>query len=272
MDAEEVFLPGTVHLYDGARTDTLDLDEIARFVRYLLPKADVLVLDDAISSSLDQLSGADKEQEVAELARAFAAARVHDLNSQQDADSVLYGEVEYEKRRLLDTTIKSLGILYDGQKLTSIYAGSIGQDHLTVETAHVVFTNQLVGTWDDNDKRYHARVAVYGYPSIISTSGVVEAPARPREFYLKRQMGVDPITLKEEFRGMFIDYDDPRLTEVMKGYAAQALFYHMTGEPFCQDNTCRLYNAHWQEDLIRAQLTGDDFCSEHAAFLSRLPT
>jgi hypothetical protein len=272
MDAEEVFLPGTVHLYDGARTDTLDLDEIARFVRSILPKADVLVLEDVISSRLAQLSGAEKEQEVAELARAFAAARVHDISAQQDVDSLLYGEVEYEKRRMLDTAIKSLGVLYDGQKLTSIYAGSIDENKLTVQNAQILFTNQLVGTWDDNDKRYHARVAVYGYPSIISTSGVVEAPARPREFYLKRQMGVDPIALKEEFRDTFVDYDDPRLTEVMKGYAAQALFYHMTGEPFCRDKTCRLYNAHWQEDLIQAQLTGDDFCPEHAAFLSRLTT
>ena len=272
METHEIFLPGAVRLYNGARTDTLDLDDIAGFVRAILPKADVLVLEDAISGRLDELSGSQKEQEVADLARAFAAARVHDITSQQDADSVLYGEVEYEKRRILDTTVKSLGILYDGQKLTSTYAGLIDEGQLTVEIAHIVFTNQLVGTWDDNDKRYHARVAVYGYPSIISTSGVVEAPARPREFYLKRQMGVDPVTLKEEFRGRFIDYDDPRLTEVMKGYAAQALFYHMTGEPFCKDKTCRLYNAHWQEDLISAQLTSDDFCSEHAAFLSELTT
>lgn len=272
METDEIYLPGAVHLYSGARTDAFDLDEIAQFVRSILPKATVLVLDDVISSRFDQLSRAEKEQEVAGLARAFAAARVHDISAQQDADSVLYGEVEYEKRRILDTTVKSLGVLYDGQKLISIYAGSIGQDHLTVEIAHVVFTNQLIGTWDDNDKRYHARVAVYGYPSIISTSGVVEAPARPRDFYLKRQMGVDPISLKEEFRDRFIDYDDPRLTEVLKGYVAQALFYHMTGEPFCQDKTCRLYNAHWQEDLIRAQLTGDDFCPEHAAVLSGLTT
>jgi hypothetical protein len=272
MDTDEIYLPGAVHLYSGARTDTLDLDEIAKFVRSILTKADVLVLEDVISGRLDELSGSQKEQELADLARAFAAARVHDISAQQDADSILYGEVEYEKRRILDTTMKSLGILYDGQTLTSIYAGAIGPDHLTVEIAHIVFTNQLVGTWDDNDKRYHARVAVYGYPSIISTAGVVEAPARPREFYLKRQMGVDPITLKEEFQGRFIDYDDPRLTEVMKGYVAQALFYHMTGEPFCQNKSCRLYNAHWQEDLIQAQLTGDDFCPEHAAFLSGLTT
>lgn len=272
MDTEEVFLPRAVYLYDGARTDALVPDEIAQFVRSILPKANVLVLEDAISLKLGQLSSSEKEQGVADLAHAFATARVHDTSAQQDIDEVAYGEVEYEKRRMLDTTIKSLGVLYDGSKVTGIYAGSIAEGQLSVENAHIVFTNQLVGTWDDNDKRYHARVAVYGYPSIISTSGVVEAPARPREFYLKRQMGVDPVALKAEFRGRFIDYDDPRLTEVMKGYVAQALFYHMTGEPFCQDKTCRLYNAHWQEDLIHAQLTGDDFCPEHAAFLSGLIT
>ena len=270
MQPDDVFLPCMVHLYDGARTDLLHFDELAEFVRSFLPNVTVLIKDDALSLAVANMSDTEREEKVAGLAQAFAGARVRDLTAQEDTDTVSYGEVEYEKRRLLDTAIKALGILYDGQKLAAIYADVIGEDQLTVENVHVIFTNQLFGTWDDNDKRYHARVAVYGYPSLISTSGVVEAPARPREFYLKRRLGIDPIQLKEEFRGRFIDYDDPRLTTVLKGYVAQALFYHMTGDPFCQDKTCRLYNAHWQEELIEAQLTGDDFCSTHVAFLSQL--
>jgi len=268
MQPDDVFLPRAVHLYDGARTDALDLEELARFVSSMLPTVNVQINDDVITTALENTADAATDKLVDTLAHAFAAARVRNLTAQEETGPVAYGEVEYEKRRLLDSTIKALGILYDGQKLTAIYADMLGENQLTVENVHVIVTNQLFGTWDDNDKRYHARVAVYGYPSLISTTGVVEAPARPREFYLKRQLGADPIQLKDEFRGRFIDYDDPRLTSVMKGYVAQALFYHMTGEPFCQDKTCRLYNAHWQEELIHAQLTGDDFCPTHAAFLS----
>jgi len=272
MQPDDVFLPRAVYLYDAARTDALDLEELARFVSSMLSSVNVQIKDDVTTTALENTAEAEKDKLVATLAHAFAAARVRNLTAYEDAGPVAYGEVEYEKRRLLDSSIKALGILYDGQKLATIYADTLGEDELTTENVHVIFTNQLFGTWDDNDKRYHARVAVYGYPSLISTTGVVEAPARPREFYLKRQLGTDPIHLKEEFRGRFIDYDDPRLTSVMKGYVAQALFYHMTGEPFCQDKTCRLYNAHWQEELIQAQLTGDDFCPAHAKFLSeRVP-
>jgi len=114
-------------------------------------------------------------------------------------------------------------------------------------------------------------VSVYGFPSLISTTGIVEAPAKPRDFYLKQQLGVSLLTLKEEFKGRFIDYNDPRLTEVMKGYVMQALFFHLTGNPFCKDKNCRLYNAHWQEDLIQTQLTSKtDFCAQHQRLLTRL--
>lgn len=101
---------------------------------------------------------------------------------------------------------------------------------------------------------------MYGFPSLISTTGIVEAPAKPKEFYELKQeyvaLGLPvPIEeLKKKFRGRFIDYDDERLTEIMKGYVMQALFYHIFGEPFCRERRCRLFNAHWQEEVLEAQL------------------
>ncbi len=51
----------------------------------------------------------------------------------------------------------------------------------------------------------------------------------------------------------------------------QAVFYALTGDPFCEDKVCRLYNAHWQEDLLFAQLGGAyDFCPRHTALLQNL--
>jgi hypothetical protein len=114
-------------------------------------------------------------------------------------------------------------------------------------------------------------VSVYGFPSLISTTGVVEAPAKPREFYLKKRLGIPLEVLKSEFIGRFIDHGDPHLTDVMKGYVMQALFFHMTGDPFCDDPDCRLYNAHWQEELIRAQVDGRyEFCPNHLGILNRI--
>jgi len=51
----------------------------------------------------------------------------------------------------------------------------------------------------------------------------------------------------------------------------QTLFFHLTGNPFCKNKNCRLYNAHWQEDLIQAQLTSkNDFCLQHEKMLANL--
>jgi hypothetical protein len=181
------------------------------------------------------------------------------------------GEVAYEKRRIEGEGFKSFGILYDGFRLQGVFLSLIPRDEQHLSHCHIIFTNQLLGTWDDGDRRYHARVSVYGFPSLISTSGVVEAPAKPREFYLKRRLGIPLEVLKAEFMGRFIDHGDPRLTEVIKGYVLQALIFHMTGHPFCDDPDCRLYNAHWQEDLIRAQLDGRyEFCPDHQEILNRI--
>jgi hypothetical protein len=101
---------------------------------------------------------------------------------------------------------------------------------------------------------------------------VVEAPAKPREYYLLKQqyqmLGKDLLELKDGFRGRFIDYDDERLNEVMKGYAMQAVFYSLIGDPFCEDKGCRLYNAHWQEELIFAHIGSEyEFCQRHTKLI-----
>jgi len=79
------------------------------------------------------------------------------------------------------------------------------------------------------------------------------------------------LALKERFKGDFIDYEDERLTEVVKGYVMQAVFYSLTSDPFCDDRGCRLYNAHWQEELIFAQLeSGYEFCPRHTGLLQSM--
>ncbi|MDI6820054.1 MAG: hypothetical protein QMC89_04015 [Candidatus Hodarchaeaceae archaeon] len=170
-------------------------------------------------------------------------------------------------------------MLYDGFKLQALLREILPTDEFSIEHAHIIFTNRFFATFDEGDRRYHARVSVYGLPSIISTTGIVEAPAKPKEFYLLKQRyaalgmsGVPIEALKERFKGRFIDYDDDRLTEVMKGYVMQAIFHHLMLEPFCPDRKCRLFNGHWQEEVILAQLgpKEHEFCERHHAILEKL--
>lgn len=137
--------------------------------------------------------------------------------------------------------------LYDGFVLQRILAEMIPAKEGA--HVHIVLTDLLTCTFSKDDWRYHARTVVCGTPSIISSAGIVEAPAKPREFYLAQP---DISSLKKKFAGRFIDYGDDRMAAAAAACALQALFFFiMDGEPFCDDRGCMLYNAHWQEELIR---------------------
>ncbi len=258
------------HLYvEGLITD-LRVQEIIRYLRKWVKGSHIDFRGNFFRYHLETLLEGERRRLVQQLAEELVFLRIRDATRKDSGDRrPMQGEVSYEKRRIEQGDFKSFGIPYDGFGLQRIFSSLISEDERDLSHCHIIFTNQLVGTWDEDDRRHHARVSVYGFPSVISTTGVVEAPAKPREFYLKRKLGVPLEVLKGEFRGGFIDHGDPRLTGVIKGYLMQAFFFHMTGNPFCDDPDCRLYNAHWQEDLIRAQLAGKyEFCRNHRRFLN----
>jgi len=264
-------LPFFIYLYNGGRTESLNLDGISQYLKNLFKRSKIQIRDDFIAYYLSGLSSKEKEKVIDTLAREMARIKVRKIEDKDVVFEPLGGEIEYEKKRISDPKKKSFGILYDGFKLMTIFSELIPQEESDFNHCHIIFTNQLFGTWDEGDMRYHARVSIYGFPSIISTTGIVEAPAKPREFYLKKQMGIDITTLKEEFAGRFVDYDDSRMSEVMKGYLLQAIFYHITGNPFCGDKDCRLYNAHWQEEVIQAQLdSNNEFCQKHQEIIAQI--
>lgn len=252
-----------ISLYNGSKTQALNIREIAQYLKENSGGAKVELRDNFIA----QVTQGMDDSSLRELAEEIARCKIRDLHNHHSTFDPLPAEVEYEKRRLQNSENRSFGILYDGFKLQTLYQELITEEERSWHCLVIIFTDQLFGTWDEDNRCYHARVSVYGFPSIISTTGIVEAPAKPREFYLQKQWGIDTITLKKKFREKFIDYDDARLTEVMKGYCMQALFFYISGEPFCEDNKCRLYNAHWQEEVINAQLAKPEFCQKHQKLL-----
>jgi hypothetical protein len=203
------------------------------------------------------------------LARELAAARVSDLAHPLPVTELPLPLVLFERRQLGSPERRVSGVLYDGIRMQRILRTVLPPKERSLAFAHIVFTSRLLGTFDDADRRYHARAIVVGYPSLISTSGLVEAPAKPREFYVaKRALRIETAdaryeSLKANYAERFLDFEDRRLTQVAKGYALQALFYHATGEPFCEDRGCVLFNAHWQEELLHAQVESGLLCARH---------
>jgi hypothetical protein len=266
-----------LYLYSEPWAPTLDCGILADYVRDLLPSLRVEVRQPFIPYHLSRLDPEGRSQRLEELAQGFARAKVRNPARQELNASPLPGEVSYERRRLSRGS-SVFGLLYDGLEVMRLLAGLIPSGERSLAHVHVVFTNQLFGTWEEDDQRYHARVSLYGFPCLISTTGLVEAPAKPREFYFLKQhyaaLGQGDaveVGLKQRFQGRVLEHGDQRLTEVMKGYILQALFYHLTGEPFCPDPGCRLFNAHWQEEVLRSQLgEGYEFCPRHQAWLEEI--
>jgi acid stress-induced BolA-like protein IbaG/YrbA len=259
--------PFVIFLYDEPSSKTLDVKEIKEYLRQVLGDIEVKTRGDFIGFHLNT-------KRIDEYAEELARCKVRDLfSSKPEAIDVLPGEIRYERKLIEHPEKKLTGVLYDGYRLDRFFRSLIPHEELDFKFLHIVFTNRLFGTYDEKDRRYHARVIICGYPSIISTTGIVEAPAKPKEFYLLKQkysilgMEMPYDAVKEDLHGRFIDYDDPCLTEVMKGYVMQSVFYHLTLEPFCEDKNCRLYNAHWQEEVINAQLKGTEFCRKHKQVL-----
>ncbi len=163
--------------------------------------------------------------------------------------------------------------LLDGFGLQRIYSDFICEDEMELEHVHVIFKDSLVATYDEVTRRFHARTLICGTPSIISTNGIIEAPAKPRDYYFKMMLSnlLDRSNgeIKTKFKGRFIDYGDPSVFCAALGFAVQAVFYFLTdGDPFCIENTCTLYNSHWQEEMIRAQVKTPKFCKYHETLLS----
>jgi hypothetical protein len=171
------------------------------------------------------------------------------------------------------SSLRTKGIIFDLQGTQGAFLKAHRQ---TKDTGSIILSEKIFATLDDFN-RPHIRASIYSYPCIISLSGIVEGPAKPKEFYTYKQrysmLGtwqLEEARLKKKFAGQFIDYQDKRMTEVVKGYIAQVLFFYLTGNPFCEKRGCRLFNAHWQRDLIYSQITGGKFCRNHRIFLDKI--
>ncbi|MFQ5574012.1 MAG: DUF6775 family putative metallopeptidase [Terriglobia bacterium] len=264
----------SVYVYEEPRSAHLDLSDVASYVR------DTTGVDVVIRPSLvgHALNGPPETRSriVRALAEQFVGLRAMPNGGRKT--NAVEGEIEYETRRLADESRDLFGFLYDGYRMTRLFADLLERAGEDLRDPHIVLTNQLVGTWDDGDRRYHARTGVFGFPAIISTTGLVEAPGKPREYYFLKSQ-VDHMSLGsglveaflEERRDQILAHGDSRSTDVIKGIVLQALSYHFRGDAFCADRNCRLFNAHWQSDLLEAQLGGAyDLCTDHRNYFAKM--
>ncbi|WP_331236201.1 DUF7001 family protein [Natronorarus salvus] len=204
-----------------------------------------------------------------DLAERFAAARVRSPRERETGNTLL-GTIRYEERALEDPD-RAGGVLYDGVAVQRTLNAALPEGKRDLSRLHVPVLDRALATWGDHDGRWHKRVTVLGQPALVSVPGLYEAPAKPESYYKEQQRramvsgDVPPREVLESgVTGEFLVAEDPRTTEALRGYVLQAVAYLETGEAFCDDEHCRLYNAHRQPALIRAQLEEPEFCPGHA--------
>jgi hypothetical protein len=239
-----------------APTTVADAAEIAAWLR---PRVDATV--EVRDRFLDRYRDG-------ELAREFAETRVLSPY-ERDTGNTMLGIVRYEERAL-DHPERAGGVIYDGFAVQKLLERRLPDQDRSLDRLHVPLLDRVLGTWG-GDGRWHKRVNVLGPLAPVSVPGLYEAPAKPEAYY--REKGKHALlsgdsppreVLENEIEGAFLVADDPRTTEALEGYVLQAVHYLETGEAFCDEEGCRLFDAHRQEALIEAQLREPEFCSAHA--------
>jgi len=197
---------------------------------------------------------------------------INDIELSEYLDSIKIGDIELllDQRRLQNEIIKpDIDVrenFFDGywlqRKLYSVISFNFFEE-IRDDCLHIILTGKLFGTF--GSKRYHARVLLTGEPCLLSTSGIVEAPARPREYYFAKAKFLaeerDISELDKIFAESYVEYDSPKITDIICSYMLQLMKYRHTGEPFCKNDKCCLYNSHWQKDVLELQYK-NEICDE----------
>jgi len=246
-------------LYDEPTVPEIQLERLEKFLTKTFP------VEIEMRENFFQCSNDDFFEKI-------ASTRIFDLKKQFKKYNPSVENIQMEKENK-DMSTREEMILYDGFEFQKTITEFIPMNEDKKDTLHIIFTNKLTCTFDENDFRYHARALIGSNPAVISTTGMIEAPAKPKQYYLDLMTNFSKKRveeIKKKYKGEFLEYHDSRLSEITEGYLLQAIIYYETGEAFCEHKDCRLFNAHWQRDLFFSQLENKRFCKKHQEILNEL--
>jgi hypothetical protein len=152
--------------------------------------------------------------------------------------------------------------LYDAFKLQEIYKELI---KYKLNECHVVFTNRIIATFDNEDKRYHARVVLLGYPNVISIPGLYYALALPKQEYLKKFLG----QITQDDRKIKVGKN---LEKFLLKYIVQCIMYSFYNGIFCSYKNCLCYDNHFFDEVFeqikKIKFNKLPLCKKHERMLS----
>ncbi len=246
-------------LYDEPTVPEIQLERLERFLKETFP-VEIETRENIFQGSSEDIS------------EKIAGCRIFDLKKPFEKHNPLAEAIQIEKENK-DMSEREEMTLYDGFEFQNTITELIPMNENKRDSLHIIFTNKLTCTFDENDFRYHARALIGSNPAIISTTGMIEAPAKPKQYYLDLMTNFSEKKveeIKKKYKGEFLEYHDSRISEITEVYLLKAIIYYETGEAFCEHRDCRLFNAHWQKDLFFSQLENKRFCKKHQEILNEL--
>ena len=262
-----------INFYNESSWPEVNIQKIIACLKKILPNN---VIEEETESLL-YLKSIDKEKNTS----FYKQALVHDLKKPLYIYDLNYYHSSYNyKEKNVTTSTKNIEcvdlLLYDGFLVQTLVQKLIKkhEQELTFSKLEIIVTDKLLCTFDESDWRYHARSLICGNPTLISTSGIVEGIAKPRDYYYKVYFFKENRDildeLKKEYNGRFINYNDPRINDIIEGLVLQSIFYFInSGNPFCGDRNCRFFNAHFQDDIIRVNIKEKKICQKHKILINK---
>jgi|LSQX01.3.fsa_nt_gb hypothetical protein len=254
----------TIYIYDDADSEGLDIDYLAGFLASHLPRLRIAVRTDFITHHLSRFTAEERNTLETELSRQLTGAKATRLLSEvSDPFPSEPPEIDLDATYLVRPLQAALRLL--------IPEAEANLGHL-----HILINSNLLAEFDP-ENGLQSGVAALGNPSIVSTSGLIEVPRRPREYNFRRvqyvMLGAEDYLddLAQQFADQTAGYGDPRINELIKGYLLMAVVYRATGDGPCAEPTCPLFAAHTQAELFQAQAGPDShLCAHHAALLEAI--
>lgn len=246
-------------IYDEPTVPEIQLERLEKFLR------ETFLVEIELRKNIFQCTNESISEKI-------AGCRIFNVKKQFEKHDPSATDIQIEKENK-DMSDREEMTLYDGFEFHNAITELIPINENNRDILHIIFTNKLMCTFDENDCRYHARALIGSNPVIISTTGIIEAPAKPKQYYLDLMTNFSENRIEEikkKYKGEFLEYHDSRISEITEGYLLQAIIYYETGEAFCDHKDCRLFNAHWQRDLFFSQLENKRFCKKHQEILYEL--
>ena len=227
-------------IYDEPAVSEINIPNLVNFLKQTIP-VEVIVKDNFFKELSTQQIQKMSESRIFEIQNTFRRHNPSQTDLELEEQFCKNSKIMEETKKPEEADSLSEVIMYDGFEIQKIIRDNLLD--FENQTLHVILTNRFTCTYDESDGRYHGRAVICSNPAIISTTGMIEAPAKSSEFYIEamsnRAQGQDIKSVKEKHEGEFLEYHDERLSKVIEGYLLQVIFYLLTGESFCDYMDCR---------------------------------